>query len=155
MVGRRRLLSNTAWNVAGQLAPLVVGVLTLPLLIRLVGLERFGFITLVWVLVGYASIFDFGIGRALVRTVAAHLAHADRPRSYSGSPRQSGSAGPDGRAGCNHHRTRRRVRCRPDPQSLRASSHRPGAGTGRTRQPDESGLRGSHHCAPACAALPW
>jgi O-antigen/teichoic acid export membrane protein len=81
MVGRRRLLSNTAWNVAGQLAPLVVGVLTLPLLIRLVGLERFGFITLVWVLVGYASIFDFGIGRALVRTVAAHLAHADRPRA--------------------------------------------------------------------------
>ncbi|MDO9073334.1 MAG: flippase [Rubrivivax sp.] len=81
MGARRRLLSNTAWNVAGQLAPLVVGVLTLPLLIRLVGLERFGFITLVWVLVGYASIFDFGIGRALVRTVAAHLAHGDRPRA--------------------------------------------------------------------------
>lgn len=81
MTGRARLLSNTAWNVAGQVAPLVVGVLTLPLLIRLVGLERFGFITLVWVLVGYASIFDFGIGRALVRTVAAHLAHGDRPRA--------------------------------------------------------------------------
>lgn len=81
MVGRARLLSNTAWNVAGQLAPLVVGVLTLPLLIRLVGLERFGFITLVWVLVGYASIFDFGIGRALVRTVAAHLGQGDRPRA--------------------------------------------------------------------------
>ncbi|MDP2006729.1 MAG: flippase [Rubrivivax sp.] len=74
MAGRPRLLSSTAWNVAGQMAPLAVGVLTLPLLIRLVGLERFGFITLVWVLVGYASIFDFGIGRALVRTVAAHLA---------------------------------------------------------------------------------
>ncbi len=81
MSGRQRLLSNTAWNVAGQLAPLAVGVLTLPLLIRLVGLERFGFITLVWVLVGYASIFDFGIGRALVRTVAAHLAHGERSRA--------------------------------------------------------------------------
>ena len=74
-MGRRAvLLSNTAWNVMGQLLPLVVGVLTMPLLIALVGLERFGFITLVWVLVGYASIFDFGIGRALIRTVAAHLA---------------------------------------------------------------------------------
>lgn len=81
MSGRRRLLSNTAWNLAGQLAPLVVGVLTLPLLIRLVGLERFGFISLVWVLVGYASIFDFGIGRALVRTVAAHLAAGDPRRA--------------------------------------------------------------------------
>lgn len=78
---RSRLLSNTAWNFTGQLAPLVVGVLTLPLLIRLVGLERFGFISLVWVLVGYASIFDFGIGRALIRTVAAHLAAGDKPRA--------------------------------------------------------------------------
>lgn len=81
MNGRSRLLSNTAWNFTGQLAPLVVGVLTLPLLIRLVGLERFGFISLVWVLVGYASIFDFGIGRALIRTVAAHLAVGDKPRA--------------------------------------------------------------------------
>lgn len=72
------LLSNTAWNVLGQLLPLVVGVLTMPLLIQQVGLERFGFITLVWVLVGYASIFDFGIGRALIRTVAAHLAAGNR-----------------------------------------------------------------------------
>lgn len=81
MSARRLLLSNTAWNFAGQLAPLVVGVLTLPLLIRLVGLERFGFISLVWVLVGYASIFDFGIGRALIRTVASHLAAGDKPRA--------------------------------------------------------------------------
>jgi O-antigen/teichoic acid export membrane protein len=81
MSGRRRLFSNTAWNLAGQLLPLAVGVLTLPWLIRLVGLERFGFISLVWVLVGYASIFDFGIGRALIRTVAAHLAAGDGRRA--------------------------------------------------------------------------
>ncbi len=83
MNGRTRLVSNTAWNFAGQLLPLAVGVLTLPLLIRLVGLERFGFISLVWVLVGYASIFDFGIGRALIRTVAAHLAVGDPPRAVA------------------------------------------------------------------------
>jgi O-antigen/teichoic acid export membrane protein len=70
---RRRAIPNAVWNIAGQLVPLVVGVLTLPALIRLVGLDRFGFISLVWVLVGYASVFDFGIGRALIRTVAAHL----------------------------------------------------------------------------------
>lgn len=81
MSGRKRLLSNTAWNLAGQVLPLAVGVLTLPWLIRLVGLERFGFISLVWVLVGYASIFDFGIGRALIRTVAAHLAAGDQVRA--------------------------------------------------------------------------
>lgn len=74
-----RLISNTTWNVAGQLLPLIVGIVTLPVLIRLVGLERFGFISLVWVLVGYASVFDFGIGRALIRVVAAHLARGDEP----------------------------------------------------------------------------
>jgi O-antigen/teichoic acid export membrane protein len=70
---RRRGIPNAVWNIAGQVVPLVIGVLTLPALIRLVGLDRFGFISLVWVLVGYASVFDFGIGRALIRTVAAHL----------------------------------------------------------------------------------
>lgn len=75
--GPNKLISNTAWNVVGQLLPLAVGILTLPLLIRLVGLERFGFISLVWVLVGYASVFDFGISRALIRVVAANLARGD------------------------------------------------------------------------------
>jgi len=72
-----RLIRNTVWNIAGQVAPLLVAVLTLPLLIRTVGFERFGFISLVWVLVGYASVFDFGISRALVRTVSVRLARGD------------------------------------------------------------------------------
>ena len=68
--GRARLLANTGWNLAGQVVPLAVGIAVLPLLIRLLGLDRYGFLTLVWVLVGYASIFDFGIGRVLIRVVA-------------------------------------------------------------------------------------
>ena len=71
---RRRAIPNAVWNIAGQVLPLIVGVATLPALIHTVGLDRFGFISLVWVLVGYASVFDFGIGRALIRTVATHLA---------------------------------------------------------------------------------
>lgn len=77
MPGRTRLLANTGWNLAGQLVPLLVGLAVLPLLIRLLGLDRYGFLTLVWVLVGYASIFDFGIGRVLVRVVAQRLARDD------------------------------------------------------------------------------
>jgi O-antigen/teichoic acid export membrane protein len=71
---RPGLLSGTAWNLAGQLLPLLVAVATIPLLIRALGLDRFGFLALAWVLVGYASLFDLGIGRALVRAVAARLA---------------------------------------------------------------------------------
>jgi len=72
-----RLLANTGWNLAGQLLPLLVGIAVLPFLIRLLGLDRYGFLTLVWVLVGYASIFDFGLGRVLVRVVALRLAHGE------------------------------------------------------------------------------
>jgi O-antigen/teichoic acid export membrane protein len=73
-----KLLSGSAWNMAGQVLPLLVAVATIPWLISAVGLERFGFIALAWVLVGYASLFDLGIGRAVIRTVSARLAQGDR-----------------------------------------------------------------------------
>lgn len=72
-----RLLANTSWNIFGQIVPLLVGLAVLPLLIRTIGLDRYGFLTLVWVLVGYASIFDFGLGRVLVRVVAQRVAAGD------------------------------------------------------------------------------
>ena len=72
-----RLLSGTAWNLAGQVLPLAVALVCIPWLIRLVGLERFGFIALAWVLIGYASLFDLGIGRAVIRTVSSRLARDD------------------------------------------------------------------------------
>ena len=78
---RPRLISSIFWNILGQGLPLLVGILTLPSLIHLIGLERFGFLTLVWVLVGYASVFDFGISRALIRIVAVHLANGDEVRA--------------------------------------------------------------------------
>jgi O-antigen/teichoic acid export membrane protein len=79
---RARLLANTGWNLAGQVVPLLVGIAVLPLLIRLLGLDRYGFLTLVWVLVGYASIFDFGIGRVLIRVVAQRVARADQAGAH-------------------------------------------------------------------------
>lgn len=79
---RSRLLTNTGWNIAGQVVPLAVGLAVLPLLIRAMGLDRYGFLTLVWVLVGYASIFDFGISRALVRVVAARLARGEETAAH-------------------------------------------------------------------------
>ena len=72
-----KLLRGSAWNLAGLAVPLLVAIVSIPWLIRWVGLERFGFIALAWVLIGYASLFDLGIGRALIRTVSAKLASGD------------------------------------------------------------------------------
>jgi O-antigen/teichoic acid export membrane protein len=71
------LLAGTAWNLVGQGLPLLAAVAAIPFLVRLLGLERFGFLALAWVLIGYASLLDLGIGRALIRTVAERLAHGD------------------------------------------------------------------------------
>lgn len=65
------LRRNTIWNLAGVGLPLLLAAVTIPYLIRQVGLESFGILTLVWALIGYFSLFDFGLGRALTQQVAA------------------------------------------------------------------------------------
>ncbi|MCY7315898.1 MAG: flippase [Rubrivivax sp.] len=76
-MSRRKLLSGSAWNFFGQALPLAVAVISIPWLIRLIGLERFGFLALAWTLVGYASILDLGIGKAVIRTMSGRLARQD------------------------------------------------------------------------------
>lgn len=65
------LRRNTLWNLAGTGLPLLIGVVTIPYLLKQIGVEAFGVLTLVWALIGYFSLFDFGLGRALTQQVAA------------------------------------------------------------------------------------
>src|SRR5216684_4824455 len=69
----RLLARNTVWNLLGNGAPMVVAVVCIPILIRGLGKERFGVLTLAWALIGYASLFDLGLGRALTQLVAKKL----------------------------------------------------------------------------------
>ncbi len=68
-----RLVKNTLWNMLGLILPLLVGAIAMPSLIRELGLERFGVLTIIWMVIGYFSIFDFGLGRALTKLVAEKL----------------------------------------------------------------------------------
>lgn len=65
------LKRNTLWNLIGTGLPLLLGAITIPYLIRTTGVEAFGVLTLIWALIGYFSLFDFGLGRALTQQVAA------------------------------------------------------------------------------------
>jgi O-antigen/teichoic acid export membrane protein len=69
----KRLVRNTLWNLAGNLAPLLVAFFCIPPLVRALGTSRFGILTLIWAVIGYAAIFDFGLGRALTQLVATKL----------------------------------------------------------------------------------
>ena len=65
-----RIAHGALLNLAGHAAPLAAALVALPVLIRLLGTERFGFLALAWAVVGYFSFFDLGLGRALSRIVA-------------------------------------------------------------------------------------
>src|SRR5271154_4799860 len=69
----RLLARNTVWNLIGNGAPLIVAVFSIPISIHGLGKERFGVLTLAWALIGYASLFDIGLGRALTQLVAKKL----------------------------------------------------------------------------------
>src|ERR1700678_735918 len=78
----RLLARNTIWNLLGNGAPLLVAVVSIPILIRELGKDRFGILALVWAVIGYASLFDLGLGRALTQIVAKKLGageHDDVP----------------------------------------------------------------------------
>jgi O-antigen/teichoic acid export membrane protein len=68
---RLRVLGrNAVLNLVGHVAPIAGALIAIPFLVRSLGAERFGLLSLAWVLVGYFSLFDLGLGRALTRAVA-------------------------------------------------------------------------------------
>src|SRR3984893_8589578 len=73
LTGGRLLARNTVWNLIGSGAPMIVAVFCIPILIRGLGKDRFGVLTLAWALIGYASLFDLGLGRALTPLVSKKL----------------------------------------------------------------------------------
>lgn len=69
-VSGKSVVINAARNLLGQGVPIIAAFYCIPQLIAVLGAERFGFLTLMWVAVGYLSIFDLGLGQALTKLVA-------------------------------------------------------------------------------------
>lgn len=64
------MIQNSTYSLLGFAIPMLVAVGTMPFLVSRLGNAKFGLLSIAWVLVGYFSIFDLGIGRALTRSVA-------------------------------------------------------------------------------------
>jgi O-antigen/teichoic acid export membrane protein len=67
------IVKNTLINLIGQVLPFLVGIITIPVLIKGLGVDRFGVLTLAWMFIGYFSLFDLGLGRALTQIIASRL----------------------------------------------------------------------------------
>jgi O-antigen/teichoic acid export membrane protein len=59
------LRNNTIWNLTGSGLPLIAAACLIPFTLHRLGNEAFGVLTLIWALIGYFSLFDMGVGRAL------------------------------------------------------------------------------------------
>lgn len=75
------IFRNSFLSLASLAIPLLVGLVTVPHIINELGLQRFGVLTLIWAVIGYASLFDLGISRALTKRVSALQGQMPRLRS--------------------------------------------------------------------------
>lgn len=65
-----KLLKDISWNMASYIIPMLVAIPTLGIIARHLEVERFGLFMLIYTILGYASIFDLGFTRALVRCIS-------------------------------------------------------------------------------------
>lgn len=69
---------STLLNLAADAAPVAASLVLLPHLVHGLGFDRFGLLTLAWSLIGYFSLFDLGLGRALTQAIADRLSRGVR-----------------------------------------------------------------------------
>lgn len=71
--GKRVIAKNSIFNLLGQVLPMLVGILTIPYVVKGLGADGYGILSIAYMVLGYFSIFDLGLSRATVKFVAEHL----------------------------------------------------------------------------------
>jgi O-antigen/teichoic acid export membrane protein len=85
-----RISVNILWNLIGTALPMVAALVAVPTLIQKLGVERFGILSLAWVVVSYFGFFDLGLGRAMTQMIAQKI--GDRRESEIPSIIRNGTA---------------------------------------------------------------
>ncbi len=79
-IGGKLIARNTAINLAGRIAPLLVAVAAMPYVVHHLGPDQLGLLSLAWIVVGYFAVFDLGIGPATTKFVAEYLGRGETER---------------------------------------------------------------------------
>jgi len=77
MIRRGSIARNSALNLVGFTIPILVGLVTVPIITHALGVARFGLLSLAFAVLEYSSLFDLGLGAATTRQVSASLARRD------------------------------------------------------------------------------
>jgi O-antigen/teichoic acid export membrane protein len=75
-LSEKLIAKNTLYNLLGYGIPLIFAIVLIPPLVNGLGDERFGILNLAWIVVGYFSFFDFGIGKGLTKVIAEKIGSA-------------------------------------------------------------------------------
>jgi O-antigen/teichoic acid export membrane protein len=67
------LLLKFAWSFQTNIYPLIAALAAMPILHENIGTEKLGIVSLTWVLVGYFTLLDLGVGKALTYSVSSAL----------------------------------------------------------------------------------
>ena len=65
------IIRNSVFASLGSLVPFAVTIITLPLLIRAIGMEAYGVLAISWLILVYVGQADFGLSRAVSHRIAA------------------------------------------------------------------------------------
>jgi O-antigen/teichoic acid export membrane protein len=77
-ISGRLLTRNTLLNFIGQAGPLLVGIAAIPFIIRGLGVERFGLLSIAWLAPEYFTFMDLGLGRATTKYAAETLGKGNK-----------------------------------------------------------------------------
>lgn len=67
------LAKNSLLNLSSKIVPVLIGIISLPFIIENVGEEKFGIVSICWLIIGYFSVLDMGLSRSTVNQLANDL----------------------------------------------------------------------------------
>ena len=74
----RRTIDNAVFNTLSWAVPAILSFLILPFIVRSLGPDAYGILTLVLTVIGYFAFLDLGLGTAVVKYVAEYSSGGDR-----------------------------------------------------------------------------
>jgi len=66
-----RLVKNSFYSLGAAVLPTLIALVSVPLFVSTIGMERYGVLIVAWILLGYFGQADFGIGRAITQRVSS------------------------------------------------------------------------------------
>ena len=77
LLSGRSFITNLTFNLGGEFVVICLGAICIPYVVKRLGTDSFGVLSLAWVLLAYMSLFDLGLSRATTKFAAEATGRGD------------------------------------------------------------------------------